>query len=73
MELTPEILAKILALKEREEYWINKSEGGGAYLEKRDNWFHLYDVPQYGGEPRYYGCFKEDELGGVFETVRLWT
>jgi hypothetical protein len=74
MELTPEILAKILALKEGEEYWINKSEGGGSFLKRRNGyWFDLYEVPQYGGEERFFGCYREDELNIAFSDANSWT
>lgn len=74
MELTPEILAEILALKEEEEYWINKSEGGGSFLLRTDNdWFDLCEVPIYGGEERIFAAFHYTRLADAFKTANSWT
>jgi len=72
--LTPEVLAEIRALKDGEEYWINKSEGGGSFLKRRNSyWFDLYEVPQYGGEERFSGCYREDELDIAFKDTYFWS
>lgn len=74
MELTPEILTEILALKEGEEYWINKSEGGGLYLQRLDNdWFDLYEVPLYGGESRRHKTYHYTSLQNAFLDTFYWT
>ena len=74
MELTPEILTEILALKEGEEYWIKSFMDGGAYLVRYDKeTFSLYEVPIYGGEPRYYKMYHFLILERAFLDAAQWT
>ncbi len=43
---------------QQQDIYYNWSEGGGAIIKLVKGWFELYEVPQYGGEERFYGRFK---------------
>ena len=48
------------------------SEGGGWYIEMLDDGcYFLYEVPQFGGEPRYDGNYSN--LGDAISVAKRWT
>ena len=50
----------------------NLFEGGGGLIRCRpDGIIELYEIPQYGGEERYWGVCKS--IQSALEESRTWT
>ena len=54
-----------------ETYYYKWSEGGGAEIVRTNEGYELYEVPLYGGDPRFYKvCSTLIEAEGVADK---WT
>ncbi len=65
--------AKLLALKTGEVAHIFWFEEGGGEVHKLPGSYDLYDVPQYGGEPRFYANFPEGQEDQIVDVAWTWT
>lgn len=63
----------ILKLKDGETYFISTGEEAGGEIWKKNNWYFLFEIPQYGGEPMFVEYFPFDEVDKLVETVLSWT
>jgi hypothetical protein len=48
-------------------------EEGGAEVYRLNDVFILFEVPQYGGEPRFQCTFGEHEAEAVVDLAHSWT
>jgi hypothetical protein len=57
------------------EQWqyVNWFEEGGGEVLKVYDVYVLFEVPQYGGQPRYVGTYLEDELNKLVDMAYSWT
>ena len=55
-----------------EEFVFWSEEGGGQVFRVFDTYV-LFSVPSYGGEPRYDGIYRSDQLQSLVETAYSWT
>lgn len=67
-----EDLQKILNLKVGGTAYVNWFEEGGGEVLKCDNYYILYDIPQYGGEGWRYGDFPLGEEEAVLDVAYSW-
>jgi hypothetical protein len=49
------------------------SEEGGGEVHRISDGYELYEVPQYGGEPHFYGKFYLGEEDRLVDIARTWT
>lgn len=47
-------------------------EGGGEVIKGASGW-ELSEVPHYGGMPRLYGTYSEDNLQELIDVANSWT
>lgn len=66
-------IERLKNMKSCSDIKINWSEcGGGMVYRVWDVWI-LWEVPMYGGEPRYEGTFFESTLGELVSIANQWT
>lgn len=54
--------------------YINWHEEGGAEIIRVNfDWYVLFEVHQYGGNPNYYGIYHKNDLDGLINTAFSWT
>ena len=51
-------------------YWFEESGGEVCRIEDK---FHLYEIPQYGGEGRLAGVFELNEVDKLLDLAYSWT
>ena len=66
----PEIdYIKIQSLKEGETYTIPESDYGKADVEYRGGLYYFYEIPQFGGEPYFFGKCNLQGLKDMIEEI----
>ena len=66
-------LGKLLKLGHDENTTINWCEEGGAEVFRIwDTWF-LFEIPQYGGEGRFYEGYSKKNLEELLHQAYSWT
>lgn len=63
---------EILKLKDGESYTVPESDYGKAEIWKKNSMYFLFEIPTFGGEPRFSGNYhlgKEDE---IVNTINSW-
>jgi len=69
-----EIKDKILALKDGEVCDWPLGEESGAEIWLKNEQYFLFEIPLYGGQPRYSGvCSCKHSVDRLIEEVRSWT
>lgn len=63
----------ILKMEEGEPLYLNMSEGGGAEIWKINDCYFLFEIPLYGGHPRYMGNFNLKSIDEMIKTYKSWT
>lgn len=61
------------ALRNGESTHINWFEGGGGEVHRVWDMYVLFEVPQYGGEPRYVDTYHKSQLEDLLEKAHEWT
>ena len=65
-------IAKLKALAHKGECTINWFDEGGGLVHKLWDVYVLFDVPQYGGNPRLHGTFDEGNEGALLDVAYSW-
>ncbi len=65
-------LEKIRILKHLESLYLNRSEESGALIYRVEDVYVLFEIPAYGGEPRYYDTFHEGDEAEMIKTLDGW-
>ena len=63
----------ILNLKDGETYFINTGEESGGEIWLKNDVYFLFEVPQYGGEPRYSSHYSKFRIDDLINVVLGWT
>ena len=66
-------LIKVKALRHGDSCAVNWMEEGGAEVYRLNSVFVVFEVPQYGGEPRFQCTFGEHEAEAVVDLAYSWT
>ena len=66
-------LEEIKKLKDAESYTVPESDYGLAEVWKKNGWFFLFEIPQYGGEPMYIGSYCEGREDEIVKTIEEWS
>lgn len=64
---------KVAKLKDGETALVFWSEGGGGEIVRIADKLFIYDVPQYGGEPRLAGIYEIINYKDAVDTCWSWT
>lgn len=65
-------LAKLKALLHKGECTVNWCDEGGGLVHKLWDVYVLFDVPQYGGNPRLHGTFDEGKEDDLLDVAYSW-
>ena len=65
--------AKILDLEDGEEYYIELVDESGALIKRTRNFYLLYEIPPYGGEPKYSGSYSLREIDKLITALQNFT
>lgn len=65
--------AAILNLKVGHVAYINWHEEGGGEVMKTGEYYDLYEVPQYGGDPVFFQRYKVDKVDDLIAVAFSWT
>ena len=63
----------ILKLKDGESYFVSLGEEAGGEIWLKNGTYFLFEVPQYGGEPRFDVYFGKYEIDSMIARVLSWT
>lgn len=66
-------LEEIKKLEDGGGYWWGQGEGSGAEIWKKNFYWFLFEVGQFGGYPRFVKAFHESQLIDLIQTVEKWT
>lgn len=66
-------LERLLKMEYGATIHLNWFEEGGAEVTRSLLGWELYEVPHYGGLPRFYNIYTEDNLQELIEEVDSWT
>lgn len=74
MEAREGILKNLESMRDKDELFFNMFQDGGAqvYCVNYD-WYVLFEIPLYGGEPMYSGIFYKNELEKLVDLALSWT
>ena len=64
-------IEKLEKMDHGETQYFNWFEGGGAEVLKYNGLYFLFEVPQYGGDPRYYDAYSNPK--DVIDVYSKWT
>jgi hypothetical protein len=64
---------KLLTAHDNSETTVAWSEEGGGLVYRVYDVFVLFDVPQYGGRPRYVETFDESQVDKLLDLVYSWS
>ena len=62
---------KIKNMKEGDTIFVNMFQDGGVQIHKYNYEYLLYEIPLYGGNPRFFGIFKN--IDKMIEEYQRWT
>lgn len=62
----------ILKLKDGGKYIVPESDYGKAEVWKVNDVFVLFEIPQYGGTPIYFGTYYRKNIEMLIEQVNHW-
>ena len=61
-------------MKAGENITINWFEEGGGVVHMLSNYTYiLFEVPAYGGEEQFVGCYEKENLGELLDKAFSWT
>jgi hypothetical protein len=66
-------LERLLKMDYGDTIYLNWFEEGGAEVTRGLLGWELYEVPQYGGIPRLYDIYAEDNLQELIDEANSWT
>ena len=64
---------EILNMEDGKPYYFNMINDGGAEIWKINGLYFLFEVPLYGGRPRYYACYGTAGIDDMIKTYKSWT
>lgn len=64
---------EILKLNDGECYTVPESDYGAAEVWKINERYFLFEIPLYGGIPRYEKSFKLKEIDEMIKIINSWT
>ena len=66
-------LDEIMKLNDGEKWIWPESDYGKAEIWFKHGGYFLFEIPMYGGEPRFVGCFSKRRLAELIDIVSSWT
>lgn len=66
-------LEDLLKMETGDTIYLNWFEEGGGEVIRGVLGWELYEVPQYGGIPRLYNTYSEENLQELIDEANSWT
>lgn len=67
-------LENLLKMETGDTIYLNWfEEGGGEVIRLSTGEWELFEVPHYGGIPRLFGTYSEDNLQELIDEANSWT
>jgi hypothetical protein len=63
----------ILAIKDGESLYLNLGEESGAEIWLKNDRYFLFEIPLYGGMPRFYNCYTLRDVDSIINAIQSWT
>lgn len=70
-EMNPE--KEILKLRDGESWTWPESDYGKAEIWFKNGTYFLFEIPSFGGEPRFFAGYKRSTLVTLINIVESWT
>jgi len=67
-----ESLQKLRNLKPSQSCSVQWFRDGGGEVHRVYDVYVLFEIPQYGGKPRYIGTYGQNQLSELVDTVYSW-
>lgn len=64
---------KIQNMKEGETIYLNMVNDGGVQIHMYNYEYQLFEIPIYGGQPRFYNIYEPKNIGKMIEEYQSWT
>jgi len=64
---------EIQKLKDGEEYTVPESDYGKAEIWRKNSLYFLFEIPTFGGEPRFVQAYRFDQIDEIIKTIDSWT
>ena len=64
--------AEILKIKDGESWIWTESDYGKAEIWLKNGMFFLFEIPIYGGEPRFHNNYSPSRADDLVQTVLSW-
>lgn len=64
---------QIKNMKEDETIYVNMCEDGGAQIHMHNYEYILYEIPIYGGTPRFSGIYGFKKIDEMINEYKSWT
>ena len=68
-----EVRKEILNLDHGEYYTVPESDYGKANIYRLHDYYILFEIPTFGGEPRYVGSYQLLILDEMIKKIDSWT
>jgi hypothetical protein len=64
---------EILKLKSGEHYVVPESDYGKAEVWRVNDIYILFEIPLFGGDPRFHCYYFSRDIDLIVETIEAWT
>lgn len=68
-----EDIQTVCAMKHGDTCWVAEFGDGGGEVYRINDIFLLFEVPQFGGAPRYSGTYRQHEIAKLVASAHSWT
>ncbi len=64
---------EILKLKDGKSYTVPGSDYGKAEIWFKNGTYFLFEIPMYGGQPNFSGCYPKHRVDDMIKQYESWT
>lgn len=64
---------KILNLKDGESHVIVGANDAGAEVWRKNDYLFLFEIPIYGGSPKYHAVYSLNQVADLLKEYESWT
>lgn len=67
------MLEEILKLKSGDWYIVPESDYGKAEIWRLNDVYCLFEIPMYGGNPRFFKVYSKHRIDEMIKEINSWT
>ena len=64
---------QIQSMKEGKTIYLNMVNDGGAQIHKYNYEYQLFEIPLYGGHPRFCNIYERKNIDKMIKEYQSWT